>query len=47
MKVGVAGSGMVGSAAANALVLTHTADDIVLVDASVARARAAAADPGR
>jgi glycine/D-amino acid oxidase-like deaminating enzyme len=32
MKVGVVGAGMVGSAAANALVLRGAASDVVLID---------------
>lgn len=44
MKVGIVGTGMVGSAAANALVLTGSAGDIVLVDANAERATAEAED---
>ncbi len=44
MKVGVVGAGMVGSAAANAIVLTGQASEVVLVDADAARAEAEAAD---
>jgi L-lactate dehydrogenase len=44
MKVGIVGAGMVGGATANALVLTGTADRIVLVDQSPARATAEAED---
>ncbi|MEM9388695.1 MAG: L-lactate dehydrogenase [Pseudomonadota bacterium] len=44
MKVGVVGAGMVGSAAANALVLSGTASEIVLVDRDTARAQAETED---
>ncbi|MEK0085117.1 L-lactate dehydrogenase [Benzoatithermus flavus] len=44
MKVGIVGAGMVGGAAANALVLTGAADRIVLVDRNAARATAEAED---
>ena len=42
MKVGVVGAGMVGGAAANALVLQRVAGEVVLVDRDLARARAEA-----
>lgn len=44
MKVGIVGAGMVGSAAANALALSGTATEVVLVDRDPARARAEAED---
>ena len=44
MKVGVVGAGMVGSAAANALVLTGAASEVVLVDRDEKRAVAEAED---
>ncbi len=44
MKVGIIGSGMVGGACANALVLTRVADEIVLLDAQPERAAAEAED---
>lgn len=44
MKVGIVGAGMVGSAAANALMLTGAADEVVLVDRDAARATAEAED---
>ena len=44
MKVGVVGAGMVGSAAANALVLTGAASEVVLVDKDAKRAVAEAED---
>jgi len=44
MKVGIVGTGMVGSAAANALVLSGAASDIVLVDKDTKRAVAEAED---
>jgi L-lactate dehydrogenase len=44
MKIGIIGSGMVGGACANALVLTRAADEIVLVDAQPERAAAEAED---
>lgn len=44
MKVGIVGSGMVGSAAANALVLSGAATDIVLIDKDAKRAVAEALD---
>ncbi len=44
MKVGVVGAGMVGSAAANALVLRGAATDIVLIDRDEKRAVAEAQD---
>lgn len=40
MKVGIVGAGMVGGATANALVLRHVADDVVLVDEARAVAEA-------
>jgi L-lactate dehydrogenase len=43
-KVGIVGTGMVGSAAAYALALTGTAGEIVLVDRNAARALAEAED---
>ncbi len=44
MKVGVVGTGMVGSAAANALVLAGSASEVVLVDKDEKRAVAEAED---
>lgn len=44
MKVGIIGTGMVGSAAANALVMRGAASEIVLIDLDEARARAEAED---
>jgi len=44
MKVGVVGAGMVGSAAANALVLAGSAQEVVLVDKDEKRAVAEAED---
>jgi L-lactate dehydrogenase len=44
MKVGVVGAGMVGSAAANALVLRGAASDVVLIDQNQRRAIAEAED---
>jgi L-lactate dehydrogenase len=44
MKVGVVGAGMVGSAAANALVLRGAASDVVLIDQNQKRAIAEAED---
>jgi L-lactate dehydrogenase len=44
MKVGIVGTGMVGSAAANALVITGSASEVVLVDRDSARAEAEAED---
>jgi L-lactate dehydrogenase len=44
MKVGIVGTGMVGGAAANALVMRGAASEIVLVDQDSARARAEAED---
>jgi L-lactate dehydrogenase len=44
MKVGIVGAGMVGSAAANALVMRGAASEIVLVDRSHERALAEAQD---
>ena len=44
MKVGVVGAGMVGSAAANALVLRGAASDVVLIDQNHKRAIAEAED---
>ncbi len=44
MKVGVVGTGMVGSAAANALVLSGAASEVVLVDKDEKRAMAEAED---
>ncbi|MEO1016358.1 MAG: L-lactate dehydrogenase [Pseudomonadota bacterium] len=44
MKVGIIGTGMVGSATANALVMRGAASEIVLIDANEARARAEAED---
>ena len=44
MKVGVVGAGMVGSAAANALVLTGSAQEVVLIDKDEKRAVAEAED---
>ncbi len=44
MKVGIVGAGMVGSAAAFALVMRGTASRVVLVDIDAARARAEAED---
>jgi L-lactate dehydrogenase len=44
MKVGVVGTGMVGSAAANALVLAGSASEVVLVDKDTKRAVAEAED---
>lgn len=44
MKVAIIGAGAVGSAAANALVLDGTAQDIVLIDLDADRARAEASD---
>jgi L-lactate dehydrogenase len=44
MKVGIVGAGMVGSAAANALVMRGAASEIVLVDRNAERASAEAED---
>jgi L-lactate dehydrogenase len=44
MKVGIVGAGMVGSAAANALVLRGAASDVVLIDQNQKRAIAEAED---
>ena len=44
MKVGIVGTGMVGSASAYALVIAGVGREIVLVDVNVARARAEAND---
>jgi len=44
MKIGIVGAGAVGSAVANAAMLTDLAHDIVLVDRDAARARAEAQD---
>lgn len=44
MKIGIVGAGMVGSAAAFALVMGGTVSEIVLVDIDAARARAEAED---
>ncbi len=44
MKIGIVGAGAVGSAVANAAMLTGVAHDIVLVDRDAARARAEAQD---
>jgi L-lactate dehydrogenase len=44
MKVGVVGAGMVGSAAANALVLRGAASEVVLIDQNQKRAIAEAED---
>lgn len=44
MKVGIVGAGMVGGAAANALVLAGAADEVVVVDLDPGRARAEAED---
>lgn len=44
MKIGIVGAGMVGSAAAFALVMNGTVSEIVLVDIDAARARAEAED---
>ena len=44
MKVGIIGAGMVGSAAAFALIMRGEASEIVLVDVNHARARAEAED---
>lgn len=44
MKVGIVGAGMVGSAAANALVLRGAASEVVLIDRDEKRARAEAQD---
>ena len=44
MKIGVVGAGMVGSAAANALVLSGSASEIVLIDRDERRADAEAQD---
>lgn len=44
MKVGIVGAGMVGGAAANALVLQRVAGEVVLVDRDQSRARAEAED---
>ena len=44
MKVGIVGAGMVGSAAANALVMRGAASEIVLIDRDAKRARAEAED---
>lgn len=44
MRVGIVGTGMVGSAAANALVLSGTASELVLIDRDHARAQAEAED---
>jgi L-lactate dehydrogenase len=44
MRVGIVGAGMVGSATANALMLTGAADEVVLVDRDAARAAAEAED---
>ena len=44
MKVGIVGTGMVGSAAANALVMRGAASEVVLVDQNPKRAQAEAED---
>ena len=44
MKVGIVGAGMVGSAAANALVMRGAASEVVLVDQNPKRAQAEAED---
>jgi L-lactate dehydrogenase len=44
MKVGIVGTGMVGSAAANALVLRGAASEVVMIDRDARRARAEAED---
>ena len=44
MKVGIVGAGMVGSAAANALVMRGAASEVVLIDRDAKRARAEAED---
>jgi L-lactate dehydrogenase len=44
MKVGIVGAGMVGSAAANALILRGAASEVVLIDRDQKRARAEAQD---
>ena len=44
MKIGIVGAGAVGSAVANAAMLTDVAHDVVLVDRDAARARAEAQD---
>jgi L-lactate dehydrogenase len=44
MKVGIVGAGMVGSAAANALVMRGAASELVLIDRDAKRARAEAED---
>jgi L-lactate dehydrogenase len=44
MKIGIVGAGAVGSAVANAAMLTGVAHDVVLVDRDAARARAEAQD---
>jgi L-lactate dehydrogenase len=43
-KIGIVGAGMVGSAAANALALRGSCDEIVLVDTDTAKAHAQAVD---
>ena len=44
MKIGIVGAGMVGSAAAFALVMQDTVSELVLIDLNTARARAQAED---
>ena len=44
VKVGIVGTGFVGAAAANALVLRGVATELILVDLDEGRARAEAAD---
>lgn len=44
MKIGIIGAGVMGSAAANALVLKGIADELVLVDVNQAKAEAQASD---
>jgi L-lactate dehydrogenase len=44
MKIGIVGAGAVGSAVANAAMLTDVAHDVVLIDRDPARARAEAQD---
>jgi L-lactate dehydrogenase len=44
MKVGIVGAGMVGSAAANALIMRGAASEVVLIDRDAKRARAEAED---
>jgi L-lactate dehydrogenase len=44
MKIGIIGAGMIGSAAANAIVLRAICDEVVLVDVNQAKAEAQAAD---